>query len=445
MGENKLVKKMSFWHIWALGVGSVVGDGIFLMAASGGQVAGPAAAVSYLVAGLLLMAVCMVISEMAVGMPGAGSLYEWSKRILGSTWGVLAAFGEALMNVIFLGSVSLATGAISNYFFMWTENETVSAIIWALLILTVITVIALLGGEITGGAQLILVIALVGIMAAFAIGGILSGKIDTANYTPFMPFGVKGMWVALGMGVYAYMGPLSLVTAGGEVKKITDLPKAMFWAFVTFLALYTAAILVTFGLQNWQNYGQMESPFTAAAALLFGKAAGFVVNFGAWLAVVTCLIGEIFCASRLLYGMSEDNTVPKAFGKLNKNGAPYVGILVSYVVAVILIIIGSIGAFGAFYVMLANVGTVAGTLGMLVSVTAAWQYKKKFAEEWKNLPWHLPMRNLMFILAYVGIAIILYSLLCDIPTLIWSAVLVALLLVFYYCYAKPHQAKADVK
>ena len=439
MEENKLVKKMSFWHIWALGVGAVVGDGIFLLAGQGGQVAGPAAAISYLIAGLLLMAVCMVVCEMAVGMPGAASLYIWSKRILGPMWGVIASFGELLMNVIFLGSVSLAAGSISNYFFMWTENETTSAIIWALLLLTVVTAIALMGGEITGVAQLILVIVLVGIMAAFAIGGILSGRIQPDNYKPFAPFGIKGMWVALGMGVYSYMGPLSLVTAGGEVKKITDLPKAMFWAFITFLVLYTAAIVITFGLQDYKLYGSMESPFTAAAALVFGKAAGMIVNFGAWLAVVTCLIGEIFCASRLLFGMAEDHTVPSVFGKLNKKGSPYIGIIISYIIAVLLIFMGTMGSLSGAYVMLANVGTVAGTLGMLVSVTAAWKYKDKFGEEWKNLPWHVPARGLVFAIAYIGIAIILYALWSDIPTLLWSFALVALLLAFYFGYAKKHQ------
>jgi len=206
MSDNKLVKKMSFWHIWALGVGAVVGDGIFLMVAQGAQAAGPSAALSYLLGGLLIMVVCMVISEMAVGMPGAGSLHTWSKRLLGPVYGMLAGLCEVSMNVIFLGSVSIAAGAISNYFFMWTNNTSTSAIIWAVLLLTAVLLIALAGGEITGRAQLILVIVLVGIMAAFAISGLFSGKIQSQNYKPFAPFGINGIWVAMGMGIYAYMG-----------------------------------------------------------------------------------------------------------------------------------------------------------------------------------------------------------------------------------------------
>ena len=291
-------------------------------------------------------------------------------------------------------------------------------------------------------ARKLIALLLVAIMAIFAIGGIASGRIDPANYEPFAPFGIKGVWVAIGMGVYSYMGPLALLTASGEAKKPTDMPKAMFWAFVAFLVLYTSAILVTYGLQHYTEYASMASPFTSAAEFIFGKYAGLIINFAAWIAIVTCLIGEIFCSSRLLYGMAEDNTVPKAFAKLNKHGSPYVGLTVSFIITVVLVLWGVLGgALGDIYVMLLSVGTAAGVLGMLVSVTAALKYKTKFAEEWKGIAWHVPARGLMFAVAYVGIAIILYSLFMDLAVLLWTAVLVALLVAFYFGYAKPRQGK----
>ena len=135
------------------------------------------------------MCICMTACELAVGMPRAGSLHDWNKRMLGPRWGMLAAFMEASMNVIFLGSVSLGTGYISNYFFMWTENADISAVIWGMGILAIIFVITMLGGEVTGKAQLGLIIVLCGIMVVFIIAGILSGKTAPENYEPFAPFG----------------------------------------------------------------------------------------------------------------------------------------------------------------------------------------------------------------------------------------------------------------
>lgn len=444
MSDNKLVKKMSFWHIWALGVGAVVGDGIFLMVAQGAQAAGPAASVSYLLGGVMIMIVCMVISEMAVGMPGAGSLHTWSKRVLGPVYGVLAGLCEVSMNIVFLGSVSIAAGAISNYFFQWTGNSNTSAIIWAVLILTIVVGIALCGGEITGKAQLGLVILLVGIMAAFAIGGLASGKIASGNYQPFAPFGAGGIWIAMGMGIYAYMGPLTLLSAGGEVKEIRHLPKAMFWAFVTFLTLYTTAIVVMIGLVNYQGYGSMESPFTVAAGYIFGSAAGIIVNFAAWIAAVTSLIGEIFCASRLLFGMAEDGALPKFFGKLNKRKVPWAGLLFAYVIALGIIVIGNLRALESFYLMIGILGCVVGTVTIIISVISSLLYKRRFPEEWKALPWHLPMRKVMFPLAFIGCGMILYSLFSSSPTVIpYSIGFIALLVIFYKLYSAKGMKKVE--
>ena len=70
------------------------------------------------------------------------------------------------------------------------------------------------------------------------------------------------MIMAICAGTYAYMGPLSLLAAAGEVKNVKIMPKAMFWAFVTIILLYAAAILVCLGLVNYKEYSTMASPFT---------------------------------------------------------------------------------------------------------------------------------------------------------------------------------------
>ena len=135
--------------------------------------------IAYAIAGLMLMCVCMNATELAVGMPVAGSMHDWSKRVLRWRWGVFAAFGNIAMDVVFLGSVGLGTGYISNYFFMWTDNADVSAVIWGIGLLAVVFVVTLLGGDVTGKTQLGLIIVLVGIMVVFTVAGILTGNVDS--------------------------------------------------------------------------------------------------------------------------------------------------------------------------------------------------------------------------------------------------------------------------
>ena len=440
--EENLNKKMGFWQIWALGVGAVVGDGIFLMVASGAEQAGPSCIIAYAVAGFLLMCICMNASELAVGMPVAGSMYNWSERILGPRWGILAAFGNITMDVVFLGSVGLGTGYISNYFFMWTNNADLSAVIWGILILTIVFFVTLLGGDVTGKTQLGLIIVLVGIMAVFTVAGVVSGNIDAVNYKPFAPFGGEGIILSVCAGTYAYMGPLSLLAAAGETKDVRIMPRAMFWAFITIILLYAAAIVVCLGLVNYQEMSTMESPFTVAAQFAFGDAAGIVINFAAWIACVTCLVGEIFSASRLLYGMSFHGAVPKVFGKTNKRGVPHVGLTVSFCIGIVLMLLGIVPQLGNAYTMLANVATACGIVCLIITVIASYMYKKKFADEYGSLPWKLKGKTFFFVIALIGCGILFYSsFVSSLSTAICIIIFFAVLMVYYQIYAKPNAEK----
>lgn len=444
MSDNTLNKKMGFWQIWALGVGAVVGDGIFLMVANGAAVAGPACIISYTVAGLMLMAVCMSASELAVGMPVAGSMHDWSKRVLGPRWGVLAAFGNIAMDVIFLGSVGLGTGYITNHFFQIGSNPDVSAVIWGILLLAIIYIVTLFGGDVTGKTQLGLIIILVGIMVVFTVGGIMSGKIEPSNFEPFNPFGTNGIFLAIIAGTYAYMGPLSLLAAAGEVKEVRNLPRAMFWAFVTIIVLYAAAILVALGLVNYENYSTMASPFTIAAEFAFGGAAGMVINIAAWIACVTCLIGEIFAISRLLYGMANHGAVPKIFGRTNKRGVPWAGLTLGFLIGTVLILMGISSSLGNVYVLLANNACSCGILCLIIVTIASFVYKKKFPEEYAALPWKLKGKTFFFIVALIGCGILAYSaFLASVGTIIFIVVFIIVVLIYYQLYAKPNGEKME--
>ena len=183
--------------------------------------------------------------------------------------------------------------------------------------------------------------------------------------------------------------------------------RAMFWAFVTIILLYAAAILVCLGLVNYQEMSTMASPFTMAAQYAFGDAAGIVINFAAWIACVTCLIGEIFSASRLLYGMSFFGATPKVFGKTNRRGVPHIGLTVSYIIGVVLMLLGIVPQLGNAYTMLASVATACGIVCLIITIIASYMYKKKFADEYNALPWKLKGKTFFFIIGLIGCGVLL--------------------------------------
>lgn len=99
----------------------------------------------------------------------------------------------------------------------------------------------------------------------------------------------------------------------------------MFWAFATFILIYTLAIFVLVGLVDSSQYSTMESPFTTAATYVFGDFAGLVINIAAWIAAVTCLIGEIFSVSRLTHGMAVEKAPAPCPGQGGQEGQPLCG------------------------------------------------------------------------------------------------------------------------
>jgi len=440
MEGTGLVRKLSFWHVWAIGVGAVVGDGIFYLVGQGVETAGPIAGFAYAFAGIIMMIAMLSMCELSVGMPSAGSIHVWSRRILGPSYGTIAGLSYTAMNITFLGSVSIANGIVSNYFFKWTDNATLSAVIWALLLLTIVAGISLAGVAVSGKVQLILVGILTTIMLGFAISGVISGRIDPANYIPIAPFGFAGFLAATGLGVYAYMGPLALLTAGDEIKNVNDLPKAMFWAFITFLIIYTSSKVVMVGLVNYTEFASLESPFTFAAKQIFGRYAGLIMNFAAWLAAFTCLVGEMYCSSRLMYGMAKEGALPKNFSKVHpRTRVPSFSIIIVFLIAIVLVLMGNSQAIESVYLTLCMVGCGLGVICWFITLISASKYKSKYPKEWENISWKLQARDIMFPTAFIGCIVTFYMLFSSDPiSLIWTGIGIGAILIYYHTYAKFH-------
>ena len=161
---------------------------------------------------------------------------------------------------------------------------------------------------------------------------------------------------------------MSLLTTSAEIKEAKSLPTAMLCTFIMIPAIYLAAMLTCMALVDYKTFSTMDSPFTVAAEMIFGNAAGMIINVGAWIACITCLIAEYFTVSRVLYGMAEQKVVPQIFGKANKNGVPYVGLTLGLVVGVLLVLMGVIPALGTVYTFLGGMSCACGVLCMFFTV-----------------------------------------------------------------------------
>lgn len=435
--KSLLSGKLGLKEIWAIGVGSVVGDGIFLLMGAGGAIGGPLALLSYFVAGVLLMCILIALGEMSVGMPAAGALWVWCRRMLGNLAGFISGVSYAAGWVIAGGSVGIAIGKISTGFIQLGSTYEMSVIIWAIIWCTVFAGLNYIGVEMASKTQLYLVLGLVGFMLVFGIVGFLSGKIDYSNYRPFAPFGFGAFFPTLAFGTYAYMGALTLATAGAECKDPKDIPKGLVLASITFLVIYTVSMAAMFGLLNYKEMGVLESPFVTAGMRAFGPGIAFIINIAAWVAAATCLIGGTFySAPRVLYSMAENGILPKKLAELNKNRVPSVAIIWVYIISIILVVIG-FRSPGVAYVALTMLLVFAWMVCEALGIIAGIKYRQKYKAEVEKLPWKQPLYPLFPILGLIGVGVIVYGTFRGAESsLLIGIVFTILLVVYYYAYGK---------
>jgi len=421
---------MGFWALWAVGVGAVVGDGIFLLLGEGIQVAGPSSVLVFAIAGIIQGVVMISLAELAVGMPSAGAMSVWIERFLGGWWGYFAGFGFTAGWIIAGGSTGIAIGRLTCWFFPMLDPE-FWTVAFGIIFLSIFAGLNLMGAAIAARTQLLFVAILIGVMVIFGIASMKDMNPD--NFSPFMPYGVAGCMAALPLGTYAYQGAVTLTTAGAECKNVKDLPKALVWSSITFIAVYTLCMIGVIGSVPWQTISMSVSPFTLAAESIFGYAAGFIMNIAAWLAAATCIImGTLYASSRVFYHMAKIGQMPKLFGYLNpKTKTPTYGIIVIWALSVGMILLGTINA-DLVFITLSNQIVITYAVIWILALIAAIMYRRRCPDEVKAGNFKVPLFPVLPVIGIIGVACVLYACMAHYISSFLITVAWVLLLAFYY-------------
>ncbi len=431
--EVSLTRSMGFWQVWAIGVGAVVGDGIFLYLGEGVSAAGPSALLAFAIAGFLQMFIMVAMGELSVGMPEAGAMSVWVDKYMGKFWGLLSGMTFSVGWVVLGGSISVALGRFMAYWVPIGSLDT-GTVIWAAIWFSIFCIMNIAGAAIAGTGQLILVVLLVGIMVIFAIFGLIKG-IDMSQMTPFFPNGIAGFSACIPIATFAYMGAACICTAGSECKNPRDLGRALVWSSLTFVIVYCLALFVVLGTIDWRSASLDVSIFTVAAEALWGPIGGTILNFAAWLAAATCLImGTIYTPSRIFYSMAKEGYLPKIFARVNqKTRTPIAGIIIIWIIGIFGILAAK--AFGAatFYVTLCNQAVIAWSISWGLAVIAGMRYRKEMGiERIKNeVGWHQPLYPVIPILAIIGIFYVLYLCFYDLAQWIGFVIWMAIYVLYY--------------
>ena len=437
-----LAKQLGFWHLWAIGVGAVVGDGIFLLLGSGIATAGPAAIAAYVGAGLFMLFIALAISDLAVGLPSAGAMWIWGREILGDYAGFLSGISFAAGWIIAGGSAGLAIGRIFKFF---TPDWGIPAAFWGVLFVSLFAAIQLGGVFLSSRVQLIAVFVLVGIVFLFGVTSILNTDFSQERFVPFLPNGVGSVWGAMAAGMYAYMGPLTLTTGGDEARDPSDIPRALVLACFTFLVIYTLAMIGMIGLVPWEQFSALNSPFTVTAQQIWGSNAALIVNLAAWLAVFTTLfMGTMYSAPRILYKMGEMKVLPDIFATVwDRTRVPLFSTIFVWACSVVLLLISYYDLID--YAPLSNLLVFVWEITWAIAIVAAVRYRSSYSDYIKSQDWIQPFYPLFPVLGMVGIAIIFYGTFRNSYVSFGLGVaFVIVMTVVYFVYGQDRMENADI-
>src|SRR4051794_23320378 len=327
--EGELSRSLGLWQLTAIGIGGIIGAGIFALAgAVANQTAGPAVLVSFLIAGVASAAAAFSYAEFAGMIPKAGSAYTYGYAVLGEIVGWFIGWDLLLEYTAIVAVVAIG---ISGYFGFLVGQLGIDVPAWMLgapgsgkghvvdlfAVLLCLLIAFLLNLGIRAAARF--ETAVVGLKIAVVLLVIIVGffYINTDNYTPFFPFGISGAITGASTVFFAVFGYDAMSTAAEESRDARrHLPKAIIYSLAISMVLYVLATLVLTGMQNYQDIDP-ESGFSSAFASVGLSGLADVIAVGAIIGILTVMFTFMLGVTRVWYAMSRDGLLPAWFAHLH--------------------------------------------------------------------------------------------------------------------------------
>ncbi|MBA4551638.1 MULTISPECIES: amino acid permease [Thermoactinomyces] len=367
---GKLKRDLGAFDLTMLGIGAVIGTGIFVLTGAGALKAGPALAVSFVIAAIACAFSALAYAEFASMAPVSGSAYTYSYATLGEIiawiigWDLVLEYMFAVSSVSvgwsgyfqsllggfgihFPDALTAAPGAV--------EGVTTYFNLPAFLIVMIITFLLSRGITESKKANNIMVIIKVAVVLLFIIVGAFYVK--PSNWEPFAPFGFEGIFSAAALVFFAFIGFDAVAAAAEETRNPKrDLPIGLLTSLGICALLYVIVTLVMTGIVPYQEFAKdLSHPISLALQKAQQDWFAGVIDLGAIMGMTTVILVMLYGQTRIFFSMSRDGLLPKAFSWVHpKYKTPYTSTW----------IIGTIAAFvGALLPLeklaeLVNIGTL---------------------------------------------------------------------------------------
>ena len=349
--ETDLSRELGLLSALTIGVGVMICAGIFVLPAPAAEMAGPAAAAAFVLAGGIGAFTALSISELSTAMPRAGGAYYYVNDALGPLFGSVAGWGNwfglaAAVAFYLIGFGSYAAMLVPIPALEIGAYGLSAPQVAALLTGMFFIGLNYVGTEETGNVQIVIVVVLVTVLGGFTVFG--TGHIDPSNLRPFAPAETGG-WMSIfptaGLVFVSYLGFGEIATAAEEIKDPgRNLPIAVIGSLLFAILLYALFMLVLLGTVPYEEVAGFGGvAVLEVAERLLGETGSAVVAFAGLLAMASSANASILASSRINFAMSRDRIVPDSLQMVHPRfKAPYRSVLLTGGLVVVFILIGDI-------------------------------------------------------------------------------------------------------
>ncbi|HEX4160187.1 MAG TPA: amino acid permease [Rhizomicrobium sp.] len=338
--EHGLKRSLGPWALTAMGIGAIIGTGIFVLTGVASATrAGPSLTISFVVAGIVSALAALCYAEVSSKVPISGSAYTYTYATLGEFPAWIIGWSLVLEYALGASTVSVGWSGYFTYILHtllgWDIPQAWQHSHWdatpgianlpAAAIIFLITALLVRGTKESGTVNSIIVVIKLAVVLFFIAVGI--GHVDTANYHlppgpqtgqgGFFPFGIGGMFGGAAFIFFAYIGFDAVSTTAEEAKNpAKDLPFGIIMSLVICTVLYIVVVAI---LNGMVPFYELNVSFPVAFAVnSVGLAwAGVIVSFGAIAGLTTVLLVMMYAQTRVFYAMSRDGLIPPSFTRLH--------------------------------------------------------------------------------------------------------------------------------
>ena len=459
---SHLKRSLSALDLTLLGIGAIIGTGIFVLTGTAAaNQSGPAIVLSYALAGLACGFAALCYAEFASMIPIAGSAYTYAYATLGEL--VAWMIGWDLILEYAVGSMTVAIGW-SGYFQRILAGFGIHLPTWmsaappagvinlpAVLIVLLITVLLVIGVRESARFNAVMVAVKTAAVLFFVAAGF--SHVDTSNWSPFAPYGWSGIMAAGGVVFFAYIGFDAVSTTAEEAKNPQrDLPIGIIASLVICTVLYIAVAAVLTGIVPVTTYRTFEAGLPGAAIVPPEESARFLnapvayalsvinqdwaaglVSAGAVAGITSVLLVMLMSQPRIFFSMSRDRLLPAGVSVVHPRfGTPYITTIITGVVVALFAGLLRIDVVGEM--------TSIGTLFAFVVVCAAVIMLRIKRPDAKR-PFRVPGGFLFPVLGVISCLYLMLSL--SVVTWVRFLVWLDLGLLIYWFYGRTHSPLVD--